>query len=44
VILGAHLERLQEHERAPFVDAVLGHMDEPVVANYVRLNLLARRS
>jgi trans-aconitate 2-methyltransferase len=44
VILGAHLERLQHDERAPFVDAVLEHMSEPVVANYVRLNLLARRS
>ena len=29
-------------ERAPFVDAVLAQLDEPVVANYVRLNLLAR--
>jgi trans-aconitate 2-methyltransferase len=44
VILGSHLERLQQDERAPFVDAVLEHMSKPVVANYVRLNLLARRS
>ena len=44
VILGSHLERLPSEERAPFVDAVLSHMDEPVRANYVRLNLLARRS
>jgi trans-aconitate 2-methyltransferase len=43
VILGSHLERLHHDERAPFVDAVLGHMDEPVIANYVRLNILARR-
>ena len=32
-----------EDERAPFVDAVLSQLDEPVRANYVRLNLLARR-
>ncbi len=43
VILGSHLERLPEDERAPFVDAVLAQLGEPVVANYVRLNLLARR-
>jgi trans-aconitate 2-methyltransferase len=43
-ILGAHLDRLPEDERAGFVDAVLAQLDEPVVANYVRLNLLARRS
>ena len=30
-------------ERAPFVDAVLAQLDEPVIANYVRLNILARR-
>ncbi|MDA0183350.1 methyltransferase domain-containing protein [Solirubrobacter phytolaccae] len=44
VILGSHLERLSEDERAPFVDAVLEKMDAPVRANYVRLNLLARRA
>jgi trans-aconitate 2-methyltransferase len=43
-ILGSHLDRLPEPERAPFVDAVLAQLDEPVVAGYVRLNLLARRS
>ena len=42
-IVGSHLDRLPEAERAPFVDAVLARLDEPVVANYVRLNLLARR-
>jgi len=42
-ILGSHLDRLPEPERGPFVDAVLARLDEPVVANYVRLNLLARR-
>jgi trans-aconitate 2-methyltransferase len=44
VILGSHLERLEAEDRAPFVDAVLAQMETPVIANYVRLNLLARRS
>jgi trans-aconitate 2-methyltransferase len=44
VILGAHLDRLPESDREPFVDAVLAELDEPVVADYVRLNLLARRT
>jgi SAM-dependent methyltransferase len=41
VALGEHLERLDEPLRAPFVDAVLELLDEPVV-DYVRLNILAR--
>ncbi|MDA0163368.1 methyltransferase domain-containing protein [Solirubrobacter ginsenosidimutans] len=40
VILGSHLERLPEEDREPFVDAVLAHGTH---ANYVRLNILARR-
>ena len=44
VILGAHLDRLPEAEREPFVDAVLAEVGEPVVADYVRLNILARRT
>jgi trans-aconitate 2-methyltransferase len=44
VILGSHLERLPEPEQAPFVAAVVAEMGEPVVAHYVRLNLLARRA
>ena len=43
VILGSHLERLPADEQAPFVDAVLKQMGDPVRANYVRLNILARR-
>jgi trans-aconitate 2-methyltransferase len=43
VILGSHLERLPWDERSPFVDAVLSQLDDPVRANYVRLNILARR-
>ena len=42
VILGSHLERLPADERMPFVDDVLAQLDEPVRANYVRLNILAR--
>jgi trans-aconitate 2-methyltransferase len=44
VILGSHLERLPPDERMPFVDAVLAHFEPPVRTDYVRLNLLARRS
>ncbi len=43
VILGAHLDRLPAADREPFIDAVMAEMGEPVVAGYVRLNLLARR-
>jgi trans-aconitate 2-methyltransferase len=42
IVLGSHLERLDEHLRAPFIDAVLDELEEPVV-QYVRLNILARR-
>jgi trans-aconitate 2-methyltransferase len=42
VALGSHLERLEDHLKDPFIDAVLAELDEPVV-DYVRLNILARR-
>ena len=42
VMLGSHLERLPEPDRAAFVTAVLAELDAPVV-QYVRLNILARR-
>ena len=42
-VLGSHLDRLPEADRGPFVDDVLSRLGEPVRANYVRLNLLARR-
>ena len=42
VVLGSHLERLAPERRAPYAEAVLAAMDEPVV-HYVRLNVLARR-
>ena len=41
VALGSHTERLEPALRAPFVDAVIAELDEPV-ADYVRLNILAR--
>jgi trans-aconitate 2-methyltransferase len=44
IILGSHLERLPPEDRMPFVDAVLAHFEPPVRTDYVRLNLLARRS
>jgi trans-aconitate 2-methyltransferase len=43
-ILGAHLDRLPAADREPFIDAVMAEMGEPVIAHYVRLNLLARRA
>jgi trans-aconitate 2-methyltransferase len=43
VMLGAHLERLGEDEREPFLDAVMRGLDDPPVVDYVRLNILARR-
>ena len=41
VALGSHLDRLESEHRAPFIEAVLAELDEPVV-EYVRLNILAR--
>jgi trans-aconitate 2-methyltransferase len=41
IVLGSHLERLDDHRRDPFVDDVMAELDEPVV-EYVRLNILAR--
>lgn len=42
VCLGYHLERLPEHLREPYVDAVLEEMGTPRL-DYVRLNIDARR-
>lgn len=39
VILGAHCDALPEALRAPFVAAVLARLPEPMVADYVRLNI-----
>jgi trans-aconitate 2-methyltransferase len=43
VILGAHLERLPQEEREPFVHLVAQRLPEPLI-DYVRLNIVARRS
>jgi trans-aconitate 2-methyltransferase len=42
VILGAHLARLPEEEREPFVDAVAARLPDAEI-DYVRLNVTARR-
>ncbi len=42
VVLGAHLERLPDDERAPFVDAVAARLPDATI-DYVRLNILATR-
>jgi trans-aconitate 2-methyltransferase len=42
VVLGAHLDRLPETERAAFVKAVASQLPHPVI-DYVRLNAVARR-
>ncbi len=43
IVLGAHLERLPQAKRDPFVRAVAGRMAEPVL-DYVRLNIDATRA
>ena len=42
VILGTHLQKLPEEDHAAFVEDVLAQVGEPVHADYVRLNILAR--
>jgi trans-aconitate 2-methyltransferase len=42
VVLGAHLARLPEARRAPFVDAVADALPAPAI-DYVRLNIVAVR-
>lgn len=43
VCLVRNLERLPEELREPFVEATLERLGEPVVLDYVRLNMVARR-
>jgi len=43
VVLGAHLERLPEAERGPFVRAVADGLGEAMI-DYVRLDIVARRA
>jgi trans-aconitate 2-methyltransferase len=44
VTMGPHLARLPEDLRRSFADAVLELEDDPLVLNYVRLNIDARRA
>lgn len=44
VCLAPALEVLPERLREPFLERVLGHLGEPLVLDYVRLNMRARRS
>jgi trans-aconitate 2-methyltransferase len=39
IVLGPHCQRLPEGLREPFMDAVLAELGEPVVVDYVRLNI-----
>jgi trans-aconitate 2-methyltransferase len=41
IVLGPHVQRLPEHLRDPFMDAVLAEIGEPVLVDYVRLNIEA---
>jgi trans-aconitate 2-methyltransferase len=43
VILGGHLQRLPDGLRAPFVAAVAAGLPEPLVVDYVRITVSARR-
>ena len=44
VPLGAHLDRLPEERRRSFVEEVVALLAEPITADYVRLNIDARRA
>jgi trans-aconitate 2-methyltransferase len=44
VCLGNHLEALPEELREPFAAEVVGRSGDPLVLEYVRLNIDARRS
>jgi trans-aconitate 2-methyltransferase len=39
IVLGPHVQRLPEELRDPFIDAVLAELGEPVIVDYVRLNI-----
>jgi trans-aconitate 2-methyltransferase len=43
VTLGPHLEQLPDELKSPFVTAVAAQMGEPLVLDYVRLNIEARK-
>ena len=39
IVLGPHVQHLPESLREPFMDAVMAELGEPVVVDYVRLNI-----
>jgi trans-aconitate 2-methyltransferase len=39
IVLGPHVQHLPESLREPFMDAVMDELGEPVVVDYVRLNI-----
>lgn len=39
IVLGPHVQRLPEELREPFMDSVLAELGQPVVVDYVRLNI-----
>ena len=39
IVLGPHVQQLPEDLREPFMDDVLALLGEPVVVDYVRLNI-----
>jgi trans-aconitate 2-methyltransferase len=41
IVLGPHVQQLPEELREPFMDEVLAALGEPVIADYVRLNIIA---
>ena len=43
IMLGSHLPRLAFELRGPFVERVLGQLEQPVTIEYVRLTMAARR-
>jgi trans-aconitate 2-methyltransferase len=44
VILGPYVQRLPEERRVPFAQSVLDELGDPPVLDYVRLNIVARRT
>ncbi len=39
IVLGPHVQQLPEDLREPFLDEVLARLGEPVVVDYIRLNI-----
>ncbi len=39
IVLGPHVQHLPEDLREPFMDEVLAELGEPVIVDYVRLNI-----